>query len=128
MKNRAIAIALLACAMTGTAAAQVRAPTQTTASRDFQPVKPDPVIVRLNELQKELDALKETAGKQVVVLHFSPAEDPGAEENNYNNNQAKATQACQQVLGDRFGRMLAYRVWVHDDRYYLSHISCETKL
>ena len=102
--------------------------TQTSPSRDFQPVKPDPVITRLNALQQELDALKQSAGKQVVVLHFSPTEHPGSLENNYNSNQAFATQACEQVLGDRFGRMIDYRVWTNGNRFFLSHISCETKL
>ena len=127
MKKRAIVIALIACTVTGAATAQVRAPTQTAPSRDFQPVKPDPVVTRLNAIQQELDALKESAGKQVIVLHFSPTEHPGSLENNYNTNQAFATQACQQVLGDRFGRMIDYRVWTNGDRFFLTHISCETK-
>lgn len=122
--------AALAVAVASPALSQSRAvttSTQTTPSRDFQPVKPDPVITRLNALQQELDALKETAGKQVVVLHFSPTEHPGSPDNNYNTNQAFATDACEKVLGDRFGRMIDYRVWTNGDRFFLTHISCETK-
>jgi hypothetical protein len=132
MKMILASAAALAVAVASPALSQSRAvttSTQTTPpSRDFQPVKPDPVITRLNTLQQELDALKETAGKQVVVLHFSPTEHPGSPDNNYNTNQAFATDACEKVLGDRFGRMIGYRVWTNGDRFFLTHISCETKL
>lgn len=131
MKMILASAAALAVAVTSPALSQSRAvttSTQTTPpSRDFQPVKPDPVITRLNALQQELDALKETAGKQVVVLHFSPTEHPGSPDNNYNTNQTFATQTCEKVLGDRFGRMIDYRVWTNGDRFFLTHISCETK-
>lgn len=128
MKTVTLGAAALACIAASPAVAQVRAPVPQTQGRDFQAPKIDPVIIRLNELQQELDALKESAGKQVVVLHFSPTEHPGSLDNNYNNNQATATQMCQQVLGDRYGRMIDYRVWTNGDRYFLSHIACETKL
>jgi hypothetical protein len=88
----------------------------------------NPVMLRLAQLQAELNALKESAGKQVVVLHFTPTELNGSAENNYNNNQQSSIFLCQQALGDRYGRVLSYRVWNHDDRFYLSHVACETKL
>ncbi len=128
MKNSVVGAALLACIIASPAAAQVRATVPQMQSRDFEAAKPDPAIVRLSELQQEVAALKESAGKQVIVLHYSPTEHPGSLENNFNANQAFATQACEQMLGDRFGRMIAYRVWANGDRYFLTHISCETKL
>lgn len=130
MKMILASAAVLAFVVASPALSQSRAVTtntQTTPSRDFQSAKPDPVITRLNALQQELDALKQTAGKQVVVLHFSPTEHPGSLENNYNTNQAFATDACEKLLGDRFGRMIDYRVWSNGDRHFLTHISCETK-
>lgn len=128
MKKTAIALASLACLIAGPVTAQTRATTQTPPARNFQPAQPDPVITRLNALQQELDALKETAGKQVVVLHFSPTEHPGTLTNTASTNQERATDFCEQILGDRFGRMINYRIWTNGDRFFLTHIACETKL
>ena len=124
----AAALAVLVASPVHSQSRAVTTNTQTTPSRDFQPVKPDPVITRLNALQQEIEALKEVVGKQVIVLHFSPTEHPGSLDNNYNTNQAFAKEACEKVLGDRFGRMIDYRVWTNGDRFFLTHISCETKL
>ena len=124
----AAALAVLVASPVHSQSRAVTTNTQTTPSRDFQPVKPDPVITRLNALQQEIEALKEVAGKQVIVLHFSPTEHPGSLDNNYNTNQAFANEACKKVLGDRFGRMIDYRVWTNGDRFFLTHLSCETKL
>jgi hypothetical protein len=87
----------------------------------------DPVMARLVALQAQLDALKQSAGRQVVVLHFTPTELPGWPDNNYNNNQQRSTDLCKQALDDRYGRVISYRIRTNDDRFFFSHVVCETK-
>ncbi len=132
MKLFAGAIALALFAMANTAQAQTRVnptPTRTNPDRTpgFQATPIDPVIERLIALQAEVDKLQESAGKQVVVLHFTPTELPGWPDNNFNDNEQRAADLCKQALGDRYGRPLARRVWTHENHFYFSHLTCETK-
>ncbi|MEE1876248.1 hypothetical protein [Altererythrobacter litoralis] len=110
------------------AMAQTR--TQTTQPRTTPTIQAptlDPVMVRLNALQLEIDALRQSAGKQVVVLHFTPTELAPWANGNYNISQERSNSLCQQALGDRFGRVLSYRVQMSGDRTFFSHVVCETK-
>jgi|GEM_PF-591627 len=104
-------------------------PKPPAASSSYQATPIDPVFERLNKLQADMNVLKAQTAKQVVVLHFSPADLGGGwEDNNYNENKARAESLCQQALGDRYGRHIAHRNWTSEGRFYFSHVSCETKL
>lgn len=82
---------------------------------------------KLNSLQLQLNALKQSAGRQIVTLHFEPGQGPSTADNNFNTNQQNATQLCEQLLKDRYGRMLSYRIDTANEKFYLTHILCETK-
>lgn len=135
MKIFAGAVALVVFAVANPAQAQTRVnptPTRTNPDRTpgFQATPIDPVIERLIALQAEVDKLKENAGKQVVVLHFTPSEMPGWTDanNNFDANNERAESLCQQALGERYGRPLARLIRPNGDLNYFSHLTCETKL
>lgn len=132
MSNYLSAIVFFTAIMAGVVAnpAMAQTRTQTTQPRTTPTVQAptlDPVIVRLNALQLEIDALRQSAGKQVVVLHFTPTELAPWANGNYNISQERSNSLCQQELGDRFGRVLSYRVQLSGDRTFFSHVVCETK-
>ncbi len=111
------------------AMAQTR--TQTTQPRTTPTVQAptlDPVMVRPNALQLEIDALRRSVGKQVVVLHFTPTELAPWENGKYKISQDRSNFLHQKALGDRFGRVLSYRPQPSGDRTFFSHVVCETKL
>lgn len=78
-------------------------------------------------LNLKLDALKQSLGRQVVALHFTPTELPPWPNNNFGENEARAIGLCQQALGDRFGRLLSRRVQGAGGGYYFTHVLCEVK-
>ncbi len=131
MKLFASALALAVVAMANPAQAQDRLQVQTRTpppprGQSFQAPEIDPVIERLASLEAELAALKESAGKQVVVLHFTPSELPGWLDNNFAQNEERAAELCQQALGDRYGRVLSRRNWTNGERFFFTHVVCET--
>ena len=132
MKRLAMVAALSLGICTVPVFAQTRVnptPKSPAASSNYQATPIDPVIERLNKLQADLNVLKARTAKQVVVLHFTPADLGGGwEENNYEQNKTRAEDLCKQALGDRYGRHIAHRNWTSDGRFNFSHVSCETKL
>ena len=127
MKKLGILMALAIGIIANPALAQLRALPPEPGKLEYQPPKIDPMIKRLNAMQSQLDALRQSAGKQVVVLHFTPSELPGWADNIYANNQQRSADLCKQALDDRYGRVISYRVWTNDDRFFFSHVVCETK-
>lgn len=130
MLGLAAAAAVILSATPGLAQTRVNpTPKPPSASPSYQATPIDPVFERLNKLQADLNELKARTAKQVVVLHFSPADLGGGwEENNYNQNKTRAENLCKEALGDRYGRHIAHRNWTSNGRFYFSHVSCETKL
>ena len=90
----------------------------------------DPTIQAISALRLRLDALRESVGRQVVVLHFTPSESNGwlDSENNWSKNNQRSEAICKQALGDRYGRVLSRQPQVHPTagRWYFSHVVCET--
>lgn len=127
MKKFVLLAAAVAAAMTQPAAAQSRQKPAAQPS-GFQATAINPVFQRLNEMQQELDALRESAGKQVVVLHFTPSELPGWLDNQKANNVERSTALCSETLAERFGRVISYRIWTNGDRYFFTHVVCETSV
>ena len=128
MKTIAMAAAILAVTTASPAEAQKRAPVpQPAAQPGYQATDIDPVMARFNALQAQLNALQQSAGRQIVTLHFEPGQGPSTADNNYNTNQQSATFLCEQLLKERYGRLLSYRIHNADDRFYFTHVLCETK-
>jgi hypothetical protein len=83
----------------------------------------------MSALNLKLDALRESVGRQVVVLNFSPlpwSSWPQAQHNWPSNNE-RAETMCKAALGDRYGRVLSRSVEQDGDRYYFPNLVCETK-
>ncbi len=128
MNKLTFAAALITTAIAIPANAQTRVQLPQPAPKPgFQAPEIDPIFQRLNEMQKELDALRESAGKQVVALHYTPQEIGGWEDNNWNNNQKRSADFCKQALGDRFGRVISYNIRMNGKFFYFGHVICETK-
>ncbi|MDZ4139966.1 MAG: hypothetical protein U1D66_13980 [Erythrobacter sp.] len=131
MKRMAIVAAMIATSLSYTANAQTRvqapAPPPQPPKPGFQATDIDPIIKRLNELQAEIKALRESAGKQVIVLHYTPTENAGWADNNWNANQERSTFRCKQALADRFGRVISYDIQMNGELYFFGNVLCETK-
>lgn len=128
MSKLAVFTALFAMAITCPANAQTRVQAQQLPAKPgFQAPEIDPIIKRLNEMQMEIDALRQSAGRQVVVLHYTPGEIGGWADNNWQNNQKRSVDFCKQALDDRFGRVISYNLRSNGDFYYFGHVVCETK-
>ena len=128
MKKTGIIIAATALVIGGSAYAQdrVRAP-QPASQPGFQPADIDPIMAKLNALQSQLNVLNQSAGRQVVTLHFAAGQSPGMADNNSNTYQEQARLLCEMQLKDRYGRVLSYRLQYTNNMYYFSHVLCETK-
>jgi hypothetical protein len=88
----------------------------------------DPVQQRLNAIALKVDAATQAANRQVVAFHMSPDDLSWSDaDNNFPANNARGEKLCKDLLGDRYGRMLARRTQVSDERWYFSHVVCETK-
>lgn len=123
----ALGTAAMACVAATAATAQTRQQTPRAAPMVKAPIV-DPVTQRLNAMQAKLEALEESAGKQVVVLHFTPSELPGWPDNNAPSNQQRSSDLCEQALAERYGRVISYRTWTNGDNYFFTHVVCETRL
>lgn len=89
--------------------------------------KPDvsPSSQAMSALSLKIDALRQSAGRQVVVLHFETPQS-GRATNNAQTNDQVAEFECKQALGDRFGRVLSRMPATHNGFWFLSRVVCET--
>ena len=83
----------------------------------------------ISALRLRLDALRESVGRQVVVLH-NPATDLNSwldADNSFPKNNQRAEAMCKAGLGDRYGRVLS-RVSqpIGNGRWYFPNLVCET--
>jgi hypothetical protein len=98
------------------AAAQIRAPSL------------DPVQQRLNAIALKVDAATQAANRQVVAFHMAPEDLSWSDQQNtFPANNERGEKLCQDLLGDRYGRMIARRAQLSGERWYFSHLVCETK-
>ena len=116
LKTGAFALAAL-LALAAPAQAQIRAPAL------------DPTQQKLNALSQKVDALAQSAGRQVVSFEFSSE---GLNtwtnaENTFPNNEQRAQNLCKELLSDRYGRVLSRRAQPAGDRWYFRHLVCETR-
>ena len=97
----------------------------------FQAPNIDPVMQKLNALQAEVNALRQSAGRQVVVLHFSPlpATSWANDDNSFPENNQRAEAMCKEALGDRYGRVLSRKAEPDAtlDRMFFPNLVCETR-
>jgi hypothetical protein len=123
----ALTLALMFAAPAGAQERKVQAP----------PPPPPPGVQRpemnstnqaIAALRLRMDALRDSVGRQVVVLHF-PSTDlnswPDAQ-NSFPNNNQRAESVCKAALGDRYGRVLSRVAQPAGDRWYFPNIVCET--
>ena len=126
-----LAAAVMAGALGGPAQGQVRRVQnpQPQLPPGFQAPDFNPVMQKLNALQAEVNALRQSAGRQVVVLHYTPTETGGwtDAENTFPQNNQRAVTICQAALGDRYGRVLSRTTQWTGSRFYFAHLVCETK-
>ena len=82
-------------------------------------------------LALQIEALRQSAGRQVVVLPFAPTDLNSWLENvnNFQENEKRAADWCKEALGDRYGRVLSRRAHPipGGDRWYFPFIVCETR-
>ena len=83
----------------------------------------------ISALRLRLDALRESVGRQVVVLHY-PSTDLNSwldADNSFPKNNQRAEAMCKAGLGDRYGRVLS-RVSqpIGNGRWYFPNLVCET--
>ena len=80
-------------------------------------------------LNLKLDALRDSVGRQVVVLPFEPTDLNSwpDNQNNFPMNEKRAEDWCKEALGDRYGRVLSRRAHPVGDRWYFPFIVCETR-
>ena len=86
----------------------------------------------MSALSLKIDALRESVGRQVVVLPFEPTDLNSWPEsqNNFPMNEKRAEDWCKEALADRYGRVLSRRahpIMPDGDRWYFPFILCETK-
>ena len=126
-----IALALSATLMLASTAADAQQRVQAQQPQPRQPgyeaPKMNPVLGELKALRAKVDALEQSAGKQVVVFHFAEGQSPSHSENDAEWNKDNARMLCQLMLKERYGRVLSYRMHLGEGRVYFSHVVCETK-
>jgi hypothetical protein len=97
----------------------------------FQAPSIDPVMQRLNALQADLNALRQSTGRQIVVLHFTPHPTTSwtDADNSYPKNNARAEAMCKDALGDRFGRVVSRKAEpdMSANRWFFPNVVCETQ-
>lgn len=111
------------------AQAQVRRPSPPPSPpQSFQPQAMDPTMQAIAALKLQLDTLRDSAGRQVVALHFeATGRDTWSEElNSWPQNNKRAETMCKAALGDRFGRVLSRTALPTGDRWYFPNLVCET--
>ena len=83
----------------------------------------------ISALRLRLDALRESVGRQVVVLHY-PATDLNSwldADNSFPKNNQRAEAMCKAGLGDRYGRVLSRVAQpIGNGRWYFPNLVCET--
>ena len=91
----------------------------------------DPVVQRLNALQIEVDALRQSAGRQIVVLNFTnhPSTTWAEADQTFPKNNARAEAICKEALGDRYGRVVSRKAEpdLSTNRWFFPNVVCETK-
>ena len=128
-----VSAAILTGAIGASADAQVRRvqSPQPALPPGFQAPNIDPVMQRLNALQAEVNALRQSAGRQVVVLNFTahPTMTWADSDNSFPKNNARAEAICREALGDRYGRVLSRKAEpdMSVNRWFFPNLLCETK-
>ncbi|MDP3400812.1 MAG: hypothetical protein Q8R97_06795 [Brevundimonas sp.] len=124
-----VALALLAVG--SPALAQVRAPTAQPAPQPgVRAPDSDPSSQAHSTILLRLDAVEQSARRQIVVLEFDEAtagdEIWPASSDNSSNNGNRVTAICSAALADRFGRVVSYQRAYAGDRYFFGRVVCET--
>ena len=83
----------------------------------------------ISALRLRLDALRESVGRQVVVLHY-PATDLNSwldADHSFPKNNQRAEAMCKAGLEDRYGRVLSRVAQpIGNGRWYFPNLVCET--
>ncbi len=138
MRSRITHIALL---IVGSASLAVLSQTAQAQNRVQAPAIPppqppgiqkpnvNPTNQAIAALKLQLDGLRDSVGRQVVVLHF-PKDDLNSwldADNSFPKNNARAEAMCKTGLGDRYGRVLSREAQPIGERWYFPNLVCETK-
>lgn len=138
MRSRIIHFVILtvgsasAAALSQTAQAQSRVQAQAIPPPQppgVQKPNVNPTNQAIAALKLQLDGLRNSVGRQVVVLHFPPDDLnswPDAD-NSWPENNARAEAMCKKGLGDRHGRVLSREAQPIGNRWYFPNLVCETK-
>jgi len=134
LRTAIVMAATLTAISSTTAPGQVRRiPTQppTEPSPGYQPPGVDPVAQKLGKLQIAVESLRQSVGRQIVVLHFAPLPSTSwvDADNTFPKNNQRAEAICKEALGDRYGRVVSRKTEPDAtlDRTYFPNVVCETK-
>lgn len=128
----AVAATILAAGIAGPAQAQDR--------RVQAPAPPPPPGIQRPEvnstnqaiaaLRLRVDALRDSVGRQLVVLHFAPVGTTtwADADNSFPSNTQRAEKMCKDALGDRYGRVVSRKAEpnMETGRWYFPNVVCET--
>jgi hypothetical protein len=109
--------------------AQVRRPSpQPSPPQSFQAPASDPTVQAIAALKLQVEALRESVGRQVVALHFETTGQNswGNAQNSWPQNNQRAEAMCKAALGDHYGRVLSREALPTGDRWYFPNLLCET--
>ena len=130
MKMLGLAAAVTATLFAPPVLAQTRVnptPKPPSASPNYQATPVDPVFERLNKLEAEIKALRQSAGRQIVVLHFNDGQAQTYSSAGSSVDQTRIANICKYWLKDRYGRAISYNVDAGTGGLYYSQVVCETK-
>lgn len=128
MKMLGLAAALTATLFATPVLAQTRVnPAPAPAKPGFAAPEIDPIFERLNRLELEIKALRQSAGRQIVVLHFNDGQAQTYPSAGSSVDQTRIANICKYWLKDRYGRAISYNVDAGTGGLYYSQVVCETK-
>lgn len=84
----------------------------------------------ISALRLKIDALHNSVGRQLIVLHFPPVgTNTWADaDNSFPSNTQRAEKMCKDALGDRYGRVVSRKAEpnMETGRWYFPNVVCET--
>ena len=128
MKIPALASVIAVGLLAHPAMAQTRvSPAPTPPKPGFAAPEIEPIFKRLNDLEAEVKALRQSAGRQVVALHFNDGQAETYSSAGSSVDKGRIENICKYWLGDRYGRAISYNVDAGTGGLYYSQVVCETK-
>ena len=140
MRLPLLSYALIGAVVAAAGGLSSRAQAQTRVQAPTIPPAQQPGINRPNidpasqanaALKLQLDALRQSVGRQIVVLNFPPEDSTSwaDADNNFPKNTQRGEAMCIEALGDRYGRVVSRKAEpiLSTGRWYFPNLVCETK-